>query len=80
MLSSKNTTTISNGWIELNVTSAMMQWIQDKESNKGLFISASLIEHPDKDLKLEEIGLVNSKGNDEYQPFMAGFFKGQEVN
>ena len=80
LLSSKNITTHTDGWIELNVTSALKHWIGDKENNKGLFISAYLHDKPEKDMKLEDIGLINSRGDDEFQPFMAGFFKGQEVS
>jgi bone morphogenetic protein 7 len=45
----------------------------------GFVIKANLIERPDKDLRLDDIGLVSSRGDDEFQPFMVGFFKGQEV-
>lgn len=79
LLSSKNATTHSDGWLELNVTHAMNFWIGDKEKNLGLVIKASLNERPEKELRLDDFGLVNSKGDDEFQPFLAGFFKGQEV-
>jgi bone morphogenetic protein 7 len=80
LLSSKNATTHSDGWLELNVTQAMKHWTDDKEANLGLVIKASLNERPEKELRLDDFGLVNSKGDDEFQPFMVGFFKGQEVN
>lgn len=79
LLSSKNATTHSDGWLELNVTQALDYWIQNNEKNYGLVIKASLNERPEKELRLDDIGLVSSKGDDEFQPFMAGFFKGQEV-
>jgi bone morphogenetic protein 7 len=79
LLSSKNTTTHSDGWLELNVTQALQYWTEENEANLGLTIKASLNERPEKELKLEDFGLVNSKGDDESQPFMVGFFKGQEV-
>jgi bone morphogenetic protein 7 len=79
LLSSKNTTSHSDGWLELNVTQALTDWIKDKQANLGLVIKASLNERPDKELRLDDFGLVNSKGDDEFQPFMVGFFKGQEV-
>lgn len=79
LLSSKNATTHTDGWLELNVTQAMSFWIADKDRNLGLVIKSSLNERPEKELRLDDIGLVNSKGDDEFQPFMAGFFKGQEV-
>lgn len=79
LLASKNATTLTDGWLELNVTQAMTCWILDKENNFGLVIRANLNERPEKELRLDDFGLVNSKGDDEFQPFMVGFFKGQEV-
>jgi bone morphogenetic protein 7 len=79
LLSSKNVTTHYDGWLELNVTSALKRWIQNKKSNKGLVIRAFFVEKPDHEIKLDDVGLINSKGDDEYQPFMVGYFKGQEV-
>lgn len=45
----------------------------------GLVIKANLNESPDKELQLNDIGLISHRGDDEFQPFMVGFFKGQEV-
>lgn len=58
---------------------ALKEWIEDKNSNYGFVIKANLIERPDKDLRMDDIGLVSPRGDDEFQPFMVGFFKGQEV-
>lgn len=80
LLSSKNTTTHTDGWLELNVTQALTHWIDTNDGNLGLIIKASLNERPEKELRLDDFGLVNSKGDDEFQPFMVGFFKGQEVS
>lgn len=74
-----NTTANYQGWIELNVTNALSNWINDKESNKGLYIGAHSVDKPEHEIKLDNIGLVNTKGDDEYQPFMVGFFSGQQV-
>lgn len=79
LLSSKNVTTHYDGWLEFNVTSAVKQWLHNKKQNKGLFVKAYFLEKPDHEIKLDDIGLINSKGDDEYQPFMVGYFKGQEV-
>jgi TGF-beta propeptide len=57
-----------------------MDWIENKDNNMGLVIKANLNEKPDKELQLNDIGLVSSRGDDEFQPFMVGFFKGQEVS
>ena len=75
-MASKNVTTHFDGWLELNVTAAA-QWTS--KSNKGLFIRAFLEEKPDHEVRLDDIGLINSKGDDEYQAFMVAYFKGPEV-
>lgn len=80
LLSSVNTTTHADGWLELNVTYALKEWIEDKDNNMGLVIKANLNEKPDKELLLNDVGFVSSRGDDEFQPFMVGFFTGQEVN
>jgi len=80
LLSSKNATTHYDGWLELNVTTALKSWIEVPLSNKGLIVAATLSERPDKEVRLDDVGLINSRGDDEFQPFMAGFFKGQEVS
>lgn len=79
LLSSVNTTTHADGWLELNVTFALKEWIEDKDHNMGLVIKANLNEKPDKELQLNDVGFVSSRGDDEFQPFMVGFFTGQEV-
>lgn len=68
-----------HGWIEFNVTEGLSKWINDPFQNKGLYISAHSFDKPDHEIKLEDIGLVNTKGDDQYQPFMIGFFNGQEI-
>lgn len=80
LLSSMNTTTHANGWLELNVTYAMHHWTVEKNDNLGLIIKASLNERPEKEIRLDEFGLVTSKGDEEFQPFMVGYFTGQEVS
>jgi bone morphogenetic protein 7 len=80
LLSTKNTTTHADGWLEFNVTNAMQYWTIEKKENFGLIIKASFNERPDKDIRLDELGLVSSKGDEEFQPFMVGYFKGQEVS
>ncbi|XP_055684451.1 protein 60A [Lutzomyia longipalpis] len=79
VLSSVNTTADYFGWLEMNVTEGLALWVNDPAQNKGLYISAHSTDRPDHEVKLEDIGLVNTKGDDEYQPFMVGFFKGQEI-
>lgn len=79
LVNSINTTSDYHGWMEVNITEALHQWSYNKKSNKGLYISAHVVNRPGKEVRLDEIGLVNTRGDDEYQPFMIGFFKGPEV-
>lgn len=79
MLSSTNSTSDYQGWLELSVTDAISRWLTDGRLNKGLYIGAHELQRPDHEVKLDDIGLVNTKGDDEYQPFMVGYFKGQEM-
>lgn len=74
MLSSINTTSNHCGWLELIVSHGLSMWLADNGQNKGLFINVH--DEDDHEIRLEEVGLVNIKGDDEHQPFMVGFFKG----
>lgn len=78
-VASVNTTGNYNGWLEVNVTDALNKWLMNKNSNNGLYLSAHVLDKPDHEVKLDNVGLVNTKGDDEYQPFMVGFFSGQQV-
>lgn len=79
MLSTANTTSDYHGWLEMSVTEAVEKWLSDSSTNKGLYISAHAISKPEHEVRLDDIGLVNIKGSDEYQPFMVGYFKGQNI-
>lgn len=61
------------------MTDAILKWLNDDQQNKGLYIGAHTVNRPDHEVKLDDIGLVNTKGEDEYQPFMVGYFKGQDI-
>lgn len=79
VLSTTNTTADYHGWLELNVTEALSQWVGNTDQNRGLYIGAHAITRPEHEIKLDDIGLVNTKGDDEYQPFMIGYFKGANI-
>lgn len=79
ILSSINTTGKYQGWLELNVTEGLSSWLLVPDSNKGVYIGAHAVNKPTHEVKLEDIGLVHRQSNDEYQPFMIGFFQGPEV-
>lgn len=80
ILSSVNTTADYQGWLEMNVTEGLSAWLQQPKENKGIYIGAHPIHKPEREIKLDDIGLVHPKGDDEYQPFMIGFFRGPEVS
>lgn len=78
-LSAVNTTSDYQGWLELNVTEGLNNWLHSsKENNRGLYIGAHAVHKPEREVKLDDIGLVHPK-DDEYQPFMIGFFRGPEL-
>ncbi|ALC42606.1 gbb [Drosophila busckii] len=80
-LSSVNTTGDYVGWLELNVTEALHEWLINPKVNHGIYIGAHSLSKPDREIKLDDIGLVHHKvrADDEYQPFMIGFFRGPEL-
>lgn len=78
-ITSTNTTSDYHGWLELNVTEALTKWLLKPSDNKGIYIGAYAVNRPEHEIKLDEIGLVNTKGEEEYQPFMIGYFNGQNI-
>ncbi|XP_058983216.1 protein 60A-like [Musca domestica] len=79
ILSSVNTTADYQGWLELNVTEGLSSWLHQPKENKGLYVGAHPTNKPEREIKLDDIGLVHPKGDDEHQPFMVGFFRGPEL-
>ena len=79
MLSYTNSTSDYHGWLELGATDGLAKWIANRKDNKGLYIGAHATTRPEHEVKLDDIGLVNAKGDDEYQPFLVGYFKGQNL-
>lgn len=79
VLSSVNTTLDYQGWLELNVTEGLSYWLQYPRNNRGFYISARAVNELEREIRLDDIGLIHLKGEDEYQPFMIGFFRGPEL-
>lgn len=67
-----------DGWIEINVTNAVELLKMHQISNNGFYISAYFKDQPEKEIKIDEIGLINGKGDDKYQPFLVAYCKGPE--
>ncbi|XP_020818014.1 protein 60A [Drosophila serrata] len=78
-LSSVNTTGDYVGWLELNVTEGLHEWLVKSKENHGIYIGAHAVNRPDREVKLDDVGLIHRKVDDEYQPFMIGFFRGPEL-
>ncbi|XP_017070410.1 protein 60A [Drosophila eugracilis] len=78
-LSSVNTTGDYVGWLELNVTEGLHEWLVKSKDNHGIYIGAHAVNRPDREVKLDDIGLIHRKVDDEFQPFMIGFFRGPEL-
>ncbi|KAH8233104.1 hypothetical protein KR026_004335 [Drosophila bipectinata] len=78
-LSSVNTTGDYVGWLEMNVTEGLHEWLIKSKENHGIYIGAHAVNRPDREVKLDDIGLIHRKADDEFQPFMIGFFRGPEL-
>ncbi|XP_055845986.1 protein 60A-like [Episyrphus balteatus] len=79
LLSSLNTTADYQGWLELNITEGLSKWLADSNDNRGIYISAHEVNRPEHETKLDNIGLIHQRGEEEYQPFMIGFFRGPDL-
>lgn len=68
-----------DGWIEINVTGVFEQWKMRKIPNNGFYIGAYSKSRPEKEFKIDDIGLVNGKGDEKYQPFLVAYCKGSQT-
>ncbi|CAG9814261.1 unnamed protein product [Phaedon cochleariae] len=74
-ISAQNTSAGFSGWISLNMTGCLANWVALPDSNKGVYLSVHPSEKPGHELRPEDLGLVTTKGEDEIQPFMVAFLK-----
>ncbi|KAL0849113.1 hypothetical protein ABMA28_013466 [Loxostege sticticalis] len=72
-----NTSAGAEGWLELNVTSALGAWLRSPADNHGFFITLHPHSQPERNVKPEEIGLEEPRGAivEGKQPFLVAFFK-----
>lgn len=70
-----NTTGDFDGWLELNLTSCLANWVVFPESNKGLYLSVHPLNRPAHEVRPEDVGLLVGREDDEVQPFMVAFLK-----
>lgn len=74
-VSALNTSASSTGWLRLNVTNCLANWVAFPNSNKGLYLSVHQVDRPDHEVRPEDIGLVTARSEDETHPFMVAFMK-----
>ncbi|XP_029169043.1 protein 60A [Nylanderia fulva] len=70
-----NVTTSQEGWLTLNVTAALDHWVNNPSGNRGLYISVHPADRLVHELRPEDIGIIEFRGDPDYQPFMVGYFK-----
>ncbi|OTF83229.1 bone morphogenetic protein 7-like protein [Euroglyphus maynei] len=62
------------GWLRFNVTQPLLDWLRFPGQNLGLYLQIRTSSIP-KDLGPKSIGLFNSRGFKQYQPFMTAYIK-----
>ncbi|XP_058452837.1 protein 60A-like [Malaya genurostris] len=67
------------GWLEINVTDAMIRWMASTISNKGIFVDAFHSESPQKNVRPQDLGLILSNKFGRYQPFLVSYCKAREL-
>lgn len=70
-----NVTNSQEGWLTLNVTAALDHWVNNPSGNRGLYISVHPADRLVHELRPEDIGIIEFRGDPDYQPFMVGYFK-----
>ena len=68
-------TSEKNGWVILNVTESLHQWVYRSEPNRGFYLKAYSNDRPHVDIKLENAGIVGFVDDLARQPFMVGYIK-----
>ncbi|KAF7494275.1 Bone morphogenetic protein 7 [Sarcoptes scabiei] len=63
-----------DGWLRMNITHSIRDWIRDPKQNLGLYLQIRM-KSIAKDLSPKSIGLMNSRGFKSYQPFMTVYLK-----
>ncbi|XP_053678554.1 protein 60A-like [Anopheles nili] len=66
------------GWLEINVTGAVDLWLKNKLANHGLYIGAYFNDRAEREVKLDDVGFVNVRGSDEFQPFLVVYANSQQ--
>ncbi|XP_062559167.1 protein 60A-like [Armigeres subalbatus] len=67
------------GWIEINATKVMDQWMVGSTRNKGIFVEVFFTEAPKKQIRPQDIGLILSNKFGRYQPFLVSYYKSRKL-
>lgn len=81
LLTSVPTSSNYRGWLELTVTSALATWLARPRRIQGFRIAAretkyTAAEH--REIRLDDVVSVKDGSEDEYQPFVVGYFQSSE--
>lgn len=74
-----NMTTNQEGWLTLNVTGALDHWVNNPDENRGLYLSVHPADRLVHEVRPEDIGIVEFRGDPDKQPFMVGYFKSSGI-
>ncbi|KAK9870584.1 hypothetical protein WA026_008147 [Henosepilachna vigintioctopunctata] len=74
-VSAINTSAAFTGWLDLNLTHCLSNWVAFPDSNKGLYLSVHQEDGTGHEIRPEDIGLITSRSEDETHPFMVAFLK-----
>ncbi|XP_071537832.1 protein 60A-like [Panulirus ornatus] len=61
------------GWVSVNVTTPVLSWLIFPETNFGLRLAVTSLERK-HERRLHEVGVTGAKDQEDYRPFMVGFF------
>lgn len=76
MLASELVNTTESSWHEFDVLRATSTWNEEPSQNNGLLIVCETLER--KKTPLQECGLIDVKGEDDYRPFLVSFYQSDE--
>lgn len=79
-LTSTETRSSYEGWLELNVTKMLAKWHLKPASNEGLYVEVNYWKNIWKEeVEIANAGLAGMTSVDSEKPFMVGYFRNKEV-
>lgn len=74
-----NTTVGFEGWIRINFTSLLADWIANKRSNNLLYISIEYEnQYGEMDVPTVDVNYLLSYWDSDHQPFVTAYFKNED--